>query len=179
MASTGGLHSSTPVNIAGFSSARAGSTAAGTAALAAGTAALAASTVLAVTASIAAVTAVVKAAPVASRSVPAADRAGPATNTQPVTADTTDLLAHMPANSTEFLSSLLGDLDSISNCRDVTELQSIVQTLLSKHMQQDEELSCKGRALQKHQAEPSKLVPADRAVTLTALCPWWQLWAAP
>ncbi|DBA88728.1 TPA: hypothetical protein ACH3X1_004151 [Trebouxia sp. C0004] len=33
---SGGLHSSTPVNIAGFSSARAGSTAAGTAALAAG-----------------------------------------------------------------------------------------------------------------------------------------------
>ena len=71
---SGGLHTSTPVDIV------AASTAAGIAALAAGTA-------LAVTAGIAApaagthVRVVVKAASAASRNVPAADTAAPATNT--------------------------------------------------------------------------------------------------
>ena len=83
---SGGLHSITPVNTA------AASTAASTAAPAAGTA----------------VRAVVKAASVASRSVLAADTAAPATNTQPVTAGTADCSEHLPANSTEFLSGLLG-----------------------------------------------------------------------
>ncbi len=69
---SGGLHSSTPVDIAAASNARAASTAAGTAALAVGTA-HAVGTAFAVTAGIAApaartpVRAVVKAAPVASR----------------------------------------------------------------------------------------------------------------
>ena len=165
-----GLHSSSPMTNPAASSARAASTAAGTAAPAAGTAlvvvgtaAPTAGTALVVAgtaapATSAAVRAIARAAPVASRSIPAADRAAPATNTQPVFAGTAELLAQLPTSLAEVLHGLLGNLSSIINCSDISELQSIIKTLLSKVVQQDEELSSKVKALQKLQAETTKLV---------------------
>ncbi|DBB03208.1 TPA: hypothetical protein ACH3X1_013295 [Trebouxia sp. C0004] len=68
------------------------------------------------------------------------------------------LLAHLPASSAEFLSTLFGNIDSINSCRHVDKLQIFVGALLGKVMQQQQELCSKGSGFQKQQADTTTLV---------------------